>query len=309
MIDLVLPAELAYRGVNRLRRRLYRAGVLQGERLPRPVISVGNRAIGGSGKTPAVIAIVRGLAAAGVRAAILTRGYGRSERAEPLLVDRVDAARFGDEPSLIHESLPEAPVIVGAHRGRAARWFLERGDCDAFLLDDGFQHLQLARDVDVVIENAASRRFREGAGALADADLVLLRNGAAEPPDPVSFRAALRPVDWLDGNAARPLGDLRGRSAVAFAGLADNGQFFRMLATLGVDVRAALSFRDHQRYGAAELRAIEEARRSSGAELLLTTMKDRVKAELASLGALRVEMTIEPEAQFFQLLLSRLGRS
>ncbi|HEY0789359.1 MAG TPA: tetraacyldisaccharide 4'-kinase [Thermoanaerobaculia bacterium] len=309
MIDALFPAELAYRGVNRLRRSLYRRGILAPERLPRPVVSVGNRAIGGSGKTPAVIAIARGLRAAGKRVAILTRGYGRVATDEPLLVDRADAARFGDEPSVIHEALAGVPVIVGARRARAARWFLESSDCDAFLLDDGFQHLQLARDVDVVIENAAARRFREGKSALADADLVLLRGGAEEPAGAIAFRAELRPVDWMDGGQPAPLESLRGRRAVVFAGLADNAQFFSMVEELGVDVRAALPFRDHQRYGEAELRAIREAQRRTGADLLLTTMKDRVKAELGSVGAVRVELAIEPAASFFELLLSRLGRS
>jgi tetraacyldisaccharide 4'-kinase len=309
MIDLLLPAELAYRGVNGFRRRLYGRGFLRSERLPRPVLSVGNRAIGGSGKTPAVIAIARMLRAAGKSVAILTRGYGRSETAEPLRVDRADAARFGDEPAMIHEALPGVPVIVGARRASAGRWFLERGDCDLFLLDDGFQHLQLARDADVVIENATARRFREGESSLADADVVLLRNGASSPPGVPAFEAELAARDWIAAGEAHPLGDLRGKSAVAFAGLADNAQFFRMLGSLGVELRESISFRDHQEYGAAALRRIEETRRRSGAELLLTTEKDRVKVAIEGLSVLRVEMEIDRRAAFAELLLSRLARS
>lgn len=308
MIDVLRPAELAYRGVNRARRALYRAGALRQERLPRPVISVGNRALGGSGKTPAVAAIARGLADRGKRVAILTRGYGRSETVEPLRVDRADAARFGDEPSMLHEALPGVPVIVGSRRAEAARWFLERNDCDVFLLDDGFQHLQMARDADIVIENGAARRFREGRGALAAADVVLLRGGATAPPGPAAFRAELRAVDWVEATGVRPLAALRGRTAVAFAGLGDNEQFFRMLADLGVDLRATVAFRDHQRYGPRELEAIEDASQKTGADLLLTTEKDRVKASLPSVSALRVAMAIEPEAPFFDLLLSLLMR-
>jgi tetraacyldisaccharide 4'-kinase len=296
---------MAYRGVNRVRRSLYRRGILRSEALPRPVISVGNRAIGGSGKTPAVIAIARGLSAAGKRVAILTRGYGRSETAEPLRVDRSDPARFGDEPSVIHEELPGVPVIVGARRARAARWFLERGECDVFLLDDGFQHIQLARDIDVVIENAEARRFREGESALAEADVVLLRNGARFAGAAPAFRADLEPVEWVSAGGPRPLEELRGKRAVAFAGLADNAQFFRMLESLGVELRESISFRDHQRYGEGELRRIEETRRAAGAELVLTTMKDRVKARARDFAALRVEMKLEPA--FFALLLARVG--
>ncbi|HEU5161847.1 MAG TPA: tetraacyldisaccharide 4'-kinase [Thermoanaerobaculia bacterium] len=306
MIDLLFPAEAAYRGINRVRRGLYRRGVLRSETLPRPVISVGNRAIGGSGKTPAVIAIARALIAAGVRVAILTRGYGRTETSEPLLVDRADAERYGDEPSVIHEEVPGVAVIVGGRRARAARWFLERADCDVFLLDDGFQHIQLARDVDIVIENAAARRFREGASALADADVVLLRNGARVMGPAPAFEAVLEPADWIDANGPRPLGELRGKRAIAFAGLADNGQFFRMITALGVELREAVSFRDHQRYGDEELRRIEDARRANAAELVLTTTKDRVKTAARDYAALRVEMAIDPA--LFALLLARIGR-
>jgi tetraacyldisaccharide-1-P 4'-kinase len=96
---------------------------------------------------------------------------------------------------------------------------------------------------------------------------------------------------------------------VAFAGLADNAQFFAMVESLGVEVRAALPFRDHQRYGEAEIRAIREAQKRTGADLLLTTMKDRVKADLGAVAAVRVELAIEPAERFFQLLLSRIGRS
>lgn len=306
MTDILFPLEAAYRGVNRVRRGLYRRGVLASERIPRPVISVGNRAIGGSGKTPAVIAIARGLIAAGARTVILTRGYGRSETAEPLRVDRVDPERYGDEPSLIHEEVPGAVVIVGSRRAAAARWFLERAECDLFLLDDGFQHLQLARDVDIVIENASAHRFREGPGALADADVILLRNGARVAGAVPAFEAVLAPAGWTDATGQHALDALRGKTAVAFAGLADNDQFFRMLTSLGVELRRAISFRDHQRYGELELRKIEDARRATGAELVLTTMKDRVKAREGDFAALRVEMRLEPA--LFELLLARVAR-
>jgi tetraacyldisaccharide 4'-kinase len=309
VIDPLGPAESAYRGVNRARRALYRRGVLAAARLPRPVVSIGNRAVGGSGKTPTTIAIARALSGAGKRVAILTRGYGRAEKSEPLLVDRVDPARFGDEPCVIHASLPGIPVIVGAQRFRSGLWFLERGDCDLFLLDDGFQHLQLGRDVDIVIETGGARRFREGESALADADIVLLRDGAEPPVDLISFRAELRPVDWQEGDVTRELASLRGRSAIAFSGLADNEQFFSMLKGLGVDLRATIPFRDHQRYGAAELRKVETARRQAGADLALTTMKDFVKSGGPGIAALRVEMAIEPAASFLELILSRLARS
>src|SRR4029077_19855105 len=111
---LLKPAELLYRGVNRVRRSLYRRGVLRSKRLPVPVISVGNIAMGGGGKTPTVIAIARALSERGMRVGVLTRGYGRSGAGG--VVDAPDAARFGDEPVLIKKSAPNVDVIVGANR-------------------------------------------------------------------------------------------------------------------------------------------------------------------------------------------------
>lgn len=154
MTSLLKPIEFLWRGMNRLRRALYRRGILKSKRLPRPVISVGNLSAGGAGKTPAVITIARYLAKRGFRVVVLTRGYGRTGN-DSGLITSLDAARFGDEPVLIKSKLKNVDVIVGPNRYENAIRFLNQNDCDLFVLDDGFQHLQLARDVDVVIELAA----------------------------------------------------------------------------------------------------------------------------------------------------------
>ncbi|HKO01851.1 MAG TPA: tetraacyldisaccharide 4'-kinase, partial [Thermoanaerobaculia bacterium] len=230
MTFLLKPIELLYRGVNRARRALYRAGVLRAKRLPKPVISVGNIAIGGSGKTPAVIAIARALVDEGLEVAILTRGYGRT--GEGGRVDSFDAARFGDEPLVIHKAVPNANVIVGSKRHENG----SRENCDVYLLDDGFQHLQLHRDLDVVIDAPHARWYREGRSALRDADVILQRK--------------LQPSGYES---------LVGRRVFAFSGLADNEQFFAMLRTLGIDVVATRSFADHYRYTPADVEEIKRA--------------------------------------------------
>ncbi|HET7434164.1 MAG TPA: tetraacyldisaccharide 4'-kinase [Thermoanaerobaculia bacterium] len=238
------PAELLYRGINRARRALYRAGVLQGKRLPKPVISVGNIAAGGAGKTPAVIAIARLLTDRGLKVAVLTRGYGRAST-EQGPVTSLDAARFGDEPVLIKKSVPNANVIVGSNRHENARDI----DADVFVLDDGFQHLRLARDLDIVIDVPDARFSREGRSALRHADLVI----------PRQLRTTLPP------NLGR---------VFAFAALADNEQFFRALREAGVDVIGTRGFPDHHRYTAADLDAL---RRDANGATLVTTEKDAVK--------------------------------
>ncbi len=251
MNPLIAIAGSLYRGINRLRRALYRAGILRGRKLPRPVISIGNIAAGGAGKTPAVIALCRYLEGRGRRVAVLTRGHGRVG-AEQGLVTALDPLRFGDEPVLIKKSAPYVDVIVGANRYDNAVGI----NTDIFILDDGFQHLQLERDLDVVIDVPDAAFYREGRSALQDADIIISRNVRLHIPD-----------------------TLRGRRLFAFAGLADNKQFFRSLTDAGLTLAGTLTFRDHHRYTPHDLDRIAAAAKDAGAELIVTTEKDAVKID------------------------------
>lgn len=256
MSVLLKPLEILYRGVNRARRGLYRAGLLKAKRLHRPVISIGNLAAGGAGKTPAVIAVCRFLAARGLRVAVLTRGYGRADLSYTGIVASNDAAKYGDEPVLIKKSA-NVDVLVGSNRYQNASQY----DCDVFVLDDGFQHLQLHRDFDLVVD-APARFYREGRSALRDADAVVTRQLRLDIP-------------------AR----LRGKRLFAFAGLADNGQFFASLRAAGLDLAGTRGFRDHHRYTPAD---IEGLRRDAGGATLVTTEKDAVKIndeDIVAIGA------------------------
>jgi tetraacyldisaccharide 4'-kinase len=278
---LLKPVELLYRGVNRLRRGLYRRGVLRAKKLPRPVISIGNIAIGGSGKTPAVIAVARLLSDRGLRVAVLTRGYGRGSREEGV-VDSLDAARWGDEPVVIKKGAPNVDVIVGVNRYQNAVDFLSRQSADVFILDDGFQHLQLGRDLDLVIDWPASW-LREGRPALRDATVVMPRS--------------IRPAG---------LQPLRGRRVFAFSGLADNEQFFNMLLGERIEVVGRLGFPDHHRYTPAEVAAIKDAARTDGAELIVTTEKDAVK--IADPGIVVVRIDFELPDPVVQRILETVSR-
>lgn len=302
----VHPIELAYQSMNRLRRGLYRRGTLAQKSLPRPVISIGNIAIGGSGKTPATIAVAGHLARRGNRVAVLTRGYGGSSSAGWAVVDAPDPRRFGDEPVVIARRVPECRVIVGADRYRSATEFLRKEDCDLFILDDGFQHLQLHRDLDIVIDDPTARWHREGRSALGDADIVLLRaesrDQAPTPEDP-RFRVVLEATGFRRGGARLPLDDLRGIRCVAFSGLARNQRFFGMLADVGITVVGSRGFPDHHDYSAADLSSILAMRDSEGAQLVLTTEKDAVKlpAEF-DCAIIEADMRFIPEEAFFSLL-------
>lgn len=244
--------------VNAVRRWLYRAGILKAQRLPVPVISVGNITMGGAGKTPLVIAIARALSAGGLNVGVLTRGYGR--KGEGGRVDDPDPARYGDEPVLIKKHAPKVSVIVGANRYENA----QRYPCDVYILDDGFQHLQIARDLDIVID-APGRFHRESRAALRHADIVLQRNLKLSIPD-----------------------SLRGKRVFAFSGLADNRQFFDALKQSGLNVVGVRGFGDHHEYTTAEIAEIRE----TNADAIVTTEKDAVKIDDPAIIAIPVEFVV-----------------
>lgn len=259
---LLKPAELLLRGVNRARRALYRRGILKARRLSRPVISIGNISVGGSGKTPAVITLCRFLERRGVKVTVLTRGYGAASSG---IVNQLDANRFGDEPVLIKRSTESTRVIVGADRYDNAA----HESCDVFVLDDGFQHLQLARDLDIVID-APARFYREGREAMRDADIVVPRRVRLKVP-----------------------GSLRGKRLFAFAGLAANEQFFESLRAEGLHVERTRAFPDHHRYSALDLAQIRHAAR--GTEAIVTTEKDAVKIDAPDITAIPIEFLFEQD--------------
>jgi tetraacyldisaccharide 4'-kinase len=253
---LLKPLELPYRAITRARRSLYRAGFFKAKRLHRPVISIGNLAAGGAGKTPAVIAVCRFLSSRGLRVAVLTRGYGRADGSYTGIVSSNNAEKYGDEPVLIKKST-NASVLVGSNRYENAAQY----DCDIFVLDDGFQHLQLHRDFDLVVD-APARFYREGRSALRDADAVVPRRLRLNIPD-----------------------DLRGKPLFAFAGLADNEQFFASLRQAGLSLVGTRGFRDHHRYTPADL---ERLQRDASGATLVTTEKDAVKIndeDIVAIGA------------------------
>ena len=199
LATLLAPVGAAYRGAAAVRRALYSAGALATRRSPVPVICVGNLTLGGTGKTPMVAECCRVLQAAGRRPAVVTRGYGRRTPPSQLVVVSDGAAvtatpdEGGDEPVLLARMLPGVAVVACADRARACAHAHAQGWCDCIVLDDGFQHLALARDADIVLVDAtrelgAMRMFpagtmREPVGALARATAVVHTRAPADPTD------------------------------------------------------------------------------------------------------------------------------
>jgi tetraacyldisaccharide 4'-kinase len=331
----------AYGRVALMRRAWYaRAG--RRRRLHHRVISVGNLSVGGSGKTPVVAALASLLLQRGERPVILTRGYGRREATEGVLVvsdgQRVlePVARSGDEPQLLARTLPGVPVLVCADRyiaGLFAEWHF---GVTVSILDDGFQHVQLERDIDLLLVPAAdlddrvlpSGRLREPLSAALVADAVLVpgtEDEVAQVAGALEHHNAFRVVAHyghlcrvqkdpaythrvgrvLSDPPDRVLSDPPGR-VVAFAGIARPERFFDALRSLGYDVARELAFRDHHWYTARDREVIQSAAREADAALVVTTAKDAVRCDF-DVAVLPMTVSIEPAAAFESWLIGRLA--
>ncbi|HRR27168.1 MAG TPA: tetraacyldisaccharide 4'-kinase [Acidobacteriota bacterium] len=288
----------------------YRMGFLRSRKLPVPVVSVGNLTVGGSGKTPLVERLCRDLLEMGYRPAVLSRGYrGEAERSNLLVSDgrqiSAGAETAGDEPYLLACLLPDVPIAVGRKRFRSAALILERlpEPRRIFVLDDGFQHLALARDLDLVAIDANTSsecrllpagRLREHPTALRRADGVCLTRchlRRARPevlenqihtidPRLPCFRFVTRYVGWVDERGSILPLDARARiRAVALAGVAQPQQFLDDLAQLGIRIISEFLLPDHHRFTSQELDRIISHAHRLGAEAIVTTEKDRVRLE------------------------------
>ncbi|HET9490426.1 MAG TPA: tetraacyldisaccharide 4'-kinase [Methylomirabilota bacterium] len=295
-----------YRGLLGARQWLYDRGVLRSRALPCAVVSVGNLTVGGTGKTPAVELAVRTLVDLGHRPAVVSRGYRRQSRGVQVVADtasiRLDPEDAGDEPFLLARRLPRVPVIVGANRYEAARLAVQRFRATAVVLDDGFQHRTLAKDLEVVMTRARNPwgngqllpggPLREPLAALARAHLIVATE-ARSAVDLEEVQAAARrwapgvpvlsaryaPVECWEAERmqTRPLTSLNGARLLAFAGIASPRGFGTTLNELGVAVLDQVSFPDHHWYTLEDLRELNVRARQLGAEALITTEKDWVR--------------------------------
>lgn len=251
-----------------------------------PVVSVGNLSVGGSGKTPLVIRLAQLLKAQGIYVDVLSRGYGRRSKATTLVDPFGSPARYGDEPIVIARAA-EVPVIVGITRYRAGRHAQApfgphiRG---LHLLDDGFQHRQLARNVDIVLVRADDLKqrllpagnLREPLAALNRAQFLVIREEEGELEAKLRQLGFQQPVWKSTRRLAVPV---QGERCFAFCGIARPSEFFRDLRAAGKFIIGEDTFRDHHRYSNADMRALVHQATTLGADCFLTTEKDAVKLD------------------------------
>jgi tetraacyldisaccharide 4'-kinase len=299
-----------------------------------PVVSVGNLSWGGSGKTPLIAALAAHLRDGGMRVAVLSRGYRSASRGVrlvsagegPLLGPRV----AGDEPVLLAGQLPGVAVVVGPDRAEAARHALERLSPrpQLLLLDDGFSHLRLYRDLDLLAFPAAdpfaggrlppSGRLREPLASVRHADAALL-TGAQQAGEGQALAEALRPFGFQGPGFAsfsrlsppRPVGPgaelRRGARVLLVAAIARPQAFFAAARAQGLEVAGELGLPDHHSYPASTLEEIDRAAAAAGAEAVVVTGKDRVKLQGRLRAALyELPLRAEPEPAFWLWFDERL---
>lgn len=313
---------------------LYTTGLLKPKRLPCPVISVGNITAGGTGKTPLVMALAKGLAERGIPVAILSRGYKRKRRSKALVSDGhrilLSLEESGDEPFLMAGSLKEIPILVGKNRFVNGRKALQQFGVHALLLDDGYQHLQLYRDLNILLIDSSigfgdhhllpRGLLREPLSYLRRADLILLTKvedreecrpleeelREIHPSSPI-FHSHYEPLDLIGPNGEKEdLHSLHGKRAFVISGIANPGYFSSLLKKCGIEIVEEAIFPDHHLYTAEDLASVEKQGR--GVDWFLTTEKDMVKMLELNIGrlsirALRIGIRIWEEETFYQKVL------
>ena len=310
-----------YGAVARRRREWYASRPELRRRLRRPVISVGNLAVGGRGKTPVVAAIARALLAMGERPAILSRGYARTQPVDGVVVVRdcqgirSDLGRAGDEPLMLARQLEGVSVLVSPDRYLAGCLAELQLDATIHVLDDGFQHLQLDRDIDILIigrEDVArpvtlpGGRLREPLDTCIVADVIIAADDdveidvrGLEIPIFRVTRAIGTPV-WSGGGShgVSPLSSAPLGPVLAVAGIASPQRFFEDLRKAGYSLVETLAFSDHHPYSSSDVRRIFLRAAASGAAAVLTTEKDFVRLlphRPFPMPAGRVPFTMEPD--------------
>jgi tetraacyldisaccharide 4'-kinase len=322
---LLTTLSYPYGWAHQLRLQAYHRRWLAVKRLPCRVISIGNLTLGGTGKTPMVEAVANLLRQEGLCVGILSRGYGGSSRAALSLVSDGEKCLLspdvaGDEPVLLAERLPGVPVVVGRNRYAAGMLAVKRFGVGVIVLDDGFQHVQLARDLDILLLDA-SRPFgngrlfprgdlRERPTALARAQVTVFTRWNPDsthpsaapqlpPLTPPIFYSQHQPLDLRVLNDGRilPLTTLKGRRILAFCGIGTPDHFRQTLQRLEAEVVTCMTFPDHHPYARSDIGFLVQKAKDWGAEMLVTTEKDGVRLRkyrptLEHIWELRIRATI-----------------
>ena len=334
------PFSPVYALLMKIRAYCYRRGVFRQHRLPVPVISVGNLTLGGTGKTPVVQYIIDALLQNGHRPAIVSRGYGgTAKKAVNIVSDGttlfLSAAEAGDEPRLHAERFPTVPVLTGTNRLFPCQYAIDSLHADVLVLDDGFQHLRIARDIDIVLFNGSTLlgnghvfpggELRESLGALQRADMFVCTgvtgcNGDAVqhfftslhttfPQTPLfQTTVKLKGIREMAHDQGVDPSDLP-TPLLGLCGIAHPARFQRTLRECAITPSGFVALQDHKQYDQALLDSITEKAISSGAKGIITTEKDGVKllGLHSRLPIYLLSIAIEADPEFLPAVLRDLN--
>ncbi len=339
---LVAPGAGLYSTLMRCRAALYRREILRSVKVSPRVISIGNLTVGGTGKTPFTLRLAELLRDRGHGVAVLCRGYKR-ESGEPITLVSdgktvlADVRKSGDEAQLMARRLTNVAVVAGSPKWRAAQWVEKNLSPQWLLVDDGFQHLKLHRDWNILLLDADRPfdngrviplgRLREPPTVIRRADVIVLvpGGGAASPSastlqeiralnssaEIFEARHEFSAISTLDGSDSKnQIESLRQKKLLAFCGIARPEQFFSALKEQKLNLGGVLSFPDHYRYQRPDIRKILDAASQSGAEALITTAKDAVHLERRAFGnwpcyVFEIKMSISEEDRLVKMLLGK----
>jgi tetraacyldisaccharide 4'-kinase len=335
------PGAALYSAGVKLRARLYEKGFLKTIKVVPRVISIGNLTLGGAGKTPFTMRVAEVLRAQNLSVAVLCRGYKRESGREGeirLVSDGkkvfMDVSQSGDEAQQLAQRLRDVSIVVGSPKWRAAQWIESHLAVDWIVLDDGFQHLKLARDRNILLLDADQPfdngeviplgRLREPPQAVQRADIVVLVKSADSPPGQSSaerlntlfpsaqlfsaYRSCIG-VSMTECSRINPAKEIQGMNLFAFCGIARPDQFLRDLREHQLNITQSQVFPDHHRYRPSDTRNIIFRALQCGAEALITTAKDAMNLPPRAFGnwpcfVFEIEMKIDDEARFRQSLFT-----
>ncbi len=311
---VLYPLSLLYGAGVGARLAMYRAGVLKQKKIPAIVISVGNITAGGSGKTPMTVLLARFLRDRGEKAAVVSRGYKGTAKGVSVVSDGekvfMGPAPAGDEPFLMARLLKGVPVVVGADRVKAALFCVKNFAARVIILDDGFQHIRLCRDLNILLVDAGAGfgnmrllprgPLREPIDGIKRADLVMVKGGPPGERESGIIRRYGKPVlgffykpvgiiDIIKKSVLSPE-EFRGKKILAVAGIARPEGFLKTLKGVGVDIVATVFHPDHYTYKPGDIDDMKKTLETTGADAVITTEKDGVKLEgfLSKAKGLRV---------------------
>ena len=326
----LFPLALFYWGLMFWRNLFYNIGVFVSHSLPCKVISIGNMTTGGTGKTPAVIYFAKLLKKNGKRVAVLSRGYGRSTTGT-IVVSTGDYniknwQLVGDEHALLAEKLPDIPLVVDENRYRGGFYITKHFNPDVIILDDGFQHRTLDRDLDIVLLNSNQSGIaykllpygllREPWHHLKRADITILTKNNIKRPSHfiynklkslkiVSYNSKIMPSESLIGTKGNIIlvNAMQNERTIAVSGIGDPSGFELLLKKLCLNVLDHISFDDHHHYDKADLKIIKTIMEKQGARFIITTEKDLIK-----LRTIKHEICKKVYALPIQFSLSKKGQ-